>query len=235
MLGSSLARRISLVAAAALSATVLAACGGDEPDLVAGKQEFVAKCGSCHVLGRAGTKGTAGPDLDEAFQQALRDGFGRGGIEGAVHEWILHPNPSSPMPAKLVTGQDAENVAAYVASTVAKGGEDTGLLATAVKQAGGGEPAVAENGILDIPSDPNGQLAYVTDAATAPAGPLTVRSPNPSSVPHNIVIDGKGEGAVVKDGGVSEFQAEFEAGKYQFYCSVTGHREAGMEGELTVE
>jgi plastocyanin len=235
MWGPSLARRVSLAAATAACAIVVTACGGDEPDLVAGKQQFVAKCGSCHVLGRAGTKGTAGPNLDEAFQQSLKAGMGRGGIEPLVHDWIIRPNPASPMPAKLATGKEAEAIAAYVASTVARGGEDRGLLATAVKAAGSEEPAEAEGGVLEIAADPGGQLLYVTSKATAPAGELEVRSPNPSSVPHNIVIDGKGEGEVVEKGKVSAFKATFEAGKYQYYCSVQGHKEAGMVGELTVE
>ena len=59
--------------------------------------------------------------------------------------------------------------------------------------------------------------------------------PNKSGTPHDIVIDDKGEGEVVQNGGTSEFEADFDAGKYTYYCSVPGHRAAGMEGELTVK
>jgi mono/diheme cytochrome c family protein len=234
---------------AAGSVTLLSACGGTsagDANLVAGKQLFAEKCGSCHVLNRAGTKGVAGPNLDEAFQQALADGMPRSGIRGVIYGQILHPadfeaeggkrsDNSGAMPAKLVTGEDAQNVAAYVASVAGRSGKDSGLLATAVKQAGGGPPAEAKNGVLSIPADPGGQLAYTTARATAPAGELKVESPNESGTPHNIVIDGKGKGAVIQNGGVSEFSADFDAGKYAYYCSVPGHREAGMEGQLSVE
>lgn len=222
-------------ASAAVLAGVLGACGSDEPDQVAGKQLFVSKCGSCHVLGRAATKGTVGPNLDEAFQQSLKDGMGRDGIKGAVKDQIANPLAGSQMPADLVSGDDARAVAAYVAGSVAKKGKDTGRLADAVKQAGGGKPAVARNGVLQIDADPSGQLAYVTKQAQAPPGRLTVQSKNESSVPHNIVIDGKGEGEVVTDGGTSRFTATFAAGGYAYYCSVPGHRAAGMEGDLTVK
>lgn len=231
--------RVAAIAASVGTAAVLSACSatgnGGDANLVAGKQLFVEKCGSCHVLARAGTKGTTGPDLDQAFQQALKDGLGRNGIEGAIHRQILNPRLDSPMPAQLVTGSDADNVAAYVAEVVAKGGKDAGLLATAVKQAGGGKPAVAESGILQIDADPGGQLAYVTNRASAPAGELTVKSANKTATPHDIVIDGKGNGDEVTDGGVSEFTADFDAGEYAFYCSVPGHRQAGMEGKLVVK
>lgn len=222
-------------ASAAFVAGVLGACGSDEPDQVAGKQLFVSKCGSCHVLARAETKGSVGPNLDEAFQQSLKDGMGRDGIKGAVKDQIDNPLTGSQMPADLVAGDDAKAVAAYVADSVAKKGEDTGRLADAVKQAGGGKPAVAKNGVLQIDADPTGQLAYVTKQAQAPPGRLTVQSKNESSVPHNIVIDGKGEGEVVTDGGTSRFTASFAAGGYAYYCSVPGHRAAGMEGDLTVK
>ena len=58
---------------------------------------------------------------------------------------------------------------------------------------------------------------------------------NKSGTPHDIVIDGKGKGEVVQNGGVSQFQADFTAGSYTFYCSVPGHRQAGMQGKLTVK
>jgi plastocyanin len=108
-------------------------------------------------------------------------------------------------------------------------------LATAVPQAGAGKPVAAKNGVLSIAADPSGQLAFVTKQATAPAGRLKVEMPNKSGVPHDIVIDGVGKGPVVTDG-VSSFQGSVQAGKkYTFYCSVTGHRQAGMEGTLTVK
>jgi plastocyanin len=220
-------------------ALALSACStrpeGEDANLIAGKQLFVQKCGSCHVLARAGTKGTTGPNLDEAFQQGLKDGMGRSGITGAVHGQILHPNRVGVMPAKLVTGDKAYDVAAYVAQSVAAGGKDTGLLATAVKQAGGGKPAVEKSGTLQIDADPTGQLAFVTDAATGTPGQITVKMANKSGTPHDIVIDGKGKGQIVQNGGVSQFKANFTAGSFTFYCSVPGHRQAGMQGKLTVK
>jgi len=213
----------------------------EEADLVAGKQQFVEKCGSCHTLSRADTRGTQGPNLDEAFAAALAAGMDRDGVQGAVHEQILNPANLAKdnkvyMPPKLVEGKDAVNVAAYVAEVVAKGGEDSGLLAEAVKAPGGGEPAVARNGVLDIPS--TAQLAYETNAARAEPGALTVRSPNPSATPHNIALEGPGVsnavGDVVQDGGTSEVEVRVRRGEYQFFCTVEGHREGGMEGTLTV-
>jgi mono/diheme cytochrome c family protein len=116
------------VAAAALS---LAACGREEADLSNGKALFVERCGSCHVLGRAGTAGPTGPDLDSAFRAALADGMGRNTVEGIVHDQILNPRKNSVMPAGLVTGDDARDVAAYVGFAAARPGQDEGALAQA--------------------------------------------------------------------------------------------------------
>jgi mono/diheme cytochrome c family protein len=237
-----------LVALAAGAAIVLSSCTnttGKDADLIAGKKLFAQKCGSCHVLNRAGTKGTVGPDLDKSFQRALEDGMPRSSIEGVIHDQIIYPGDftaegdkradgSPAMPAKVVTGDDALDVAAYVASVVSRPGKDSGLLATAVPQAGGGPEAKAKNGTLSIAADPSGQIAFATNRASAPAGELKVEMPNKSGTPHDIVIDGKGKGEVVQNGGTSEFEASFDAGSYTYYCSVPGHREAGMQGRLTV-
>src|SRR4051794_10506459 len=240
-------RRGAVIALAAGATTLLAACtntNSSNPDLIAGKKLFAQKCGSCHVLSRAGTKGTVGPNLDQAFQQPLRDGLKRSGIRGLVHDQILYPpsfgedaggkrpDGSVAMPAKLVTGEAADNIAAYVASVVSKPGKDSGLLATAVPQAGGGPTAQAKNGTLSIPADPTGQLAFQTNQASAPSGKLTVEMPNKSGTPHDIVIDGKGHGAVVQNGGTSKVTASLDAGSYTYYCSVPGHRQAGVQGKL---
>ena len=243
------ARGLAVFAAAAL---LVGASGcqlkDDGDNLVAGKKAFVAKCGSCHVLKRAGTTGVTGPNLDEAFQQARSTGFGQSTFKGIVHRQILQPartgqtdpatgKAGAKMPAKLYTGEDAEDVAAYVASAVAKPGEDKGQLGAAgVKRSN--EVAKAQGGKLSIPADPSGALAYQFGAAEAPAGPLEIDTENKSSVDHNIALEGNGvneDGPVVKDGGVSKINADVKPGEYTFFCSVPGHREGGMEGKLTVK
>src|SRR5919198_1977080 len=111
-----------VVTGAALALSACSAQPGGNADVIAGKQLFVQKCGSCHVLARAQTKGTTGPNLDEAFQQAIKDGMKRSDIRGVVHGWILHPNAQGPMPGKIVKGDNAYDVAAYVAESVAARG-----------------------------------------------------------------------------------------------------------------
>ena len=240
-MGKRIMPRAALCAAIVAVVPALSACGGvkdPQPDVVAGKQLFVQKCGACHTLNRANTKGTQGPDLDDAFQQSLKEGFGETAVRGVVYKQILYPNRLTnaqgvKMPAKLVSGQDAHDVAAYVASVAAKPGRDAGRLATAVRAAGGGT-AVEKAGVISIPADPNGQLAYVDAKATGTAGAVTIEMPNRSGTGHDIVIDGLGKGARSSRSGTSSFKATLRPGKYTYYCSVPGHRAAGMQGTLTV-
>jgi plastocyanin len=244
---SPLIHRILGLASAGALAAALAACGTDtvpeNADVIEGKKAFVKSCGSCHVLNRAGTKGNVGPNLDEAFRRSLIDGFGRDTIRGVVLNQINHPArvpKDSPafMPPKLVDGKLAYDVAAYVASVASLGGKDTGRLATAVPLAGAGKPVAAKGGKLEMPADPNGQLAYISTKATAEAGSLEIESKNESSTPHDIAIEGSGvneKGETVQGGGVSKISATVKAGTYTYYCSLPGHREGGMEGKLTVK
>ena len=131
----SLARNTAKPLLAAVVAVAVAlpmtACGRDENDLSNGKALFTQNCGSCHVLNRAGTQGRIGPNLDAAFRAALARGISRETVEGIVHRQILHPRKSSAMPAGLVEGSDAEDVAAYVAYAAERRGEDEGALAQA--------------------------------------------------------------------------------------------------------
>jgi plastocyanin len=239
----------ALCVVAAGAVALLSACGVTDQgeNVVNGKQLFVARCGSCHVLERAATKGVTGPNLDQAFQRARADGFGESTFEGIVHRQIQVPakNPQVDpktgkvlplMPANLVKGDDAEDVAAYVAQAAAKSGKDTGQLAQ-VGAATAEGTATAENGVLEIPADPGGALAYTFADAEAPPGQLEINSPNDSSVDHNIALEGNGvneAGPVVRDGDVSTINVNVQQGEYQFFCTVTGHRAAGMEGTLTV-
>jgi plastocyanin len=239
------ARHVMSVLIGAALIGALGACGSEsrDRDVVAGKQQFVKKCGACHTLARAGTKGTTGPNLDEAFRQAIEDGMGRDTVEGAVHDQIYHPADlpkSSPvyMPPKIVTGDAAKNVAAYVARVAAKGGKDTGRLADAVKPATSNKPIAAENGVLQMPANPDGQLAYASTQATATAGELKIESKNAAQIPHDIAVEGNGvseKGETVQDGGTSEIDVDLKPGTYTYYCTLPGHRAGGMEGKLTVK
>ncbi len=238
------------VAGAAVLAFSAAGCElkDDGSDLANGKKAFVEKCGACHVLERAGTTGVAGPNLDAAFERSLTEGFGRSTVEGVVLRQNEQPNTTAQadpktgklvggMPADLVKGETAEDVAAYVAYATARSGEDAGRLADIGVQKAAGTAKV-ENGTLNIPAAESGALAYEFASAEAAPGSVKLSSPNDSNVPHNIAIEGGGldeKGEVVQGGGVSEITVELKAGEYMFYCSVPGHREGGMLGKLTVK
>ncbi len=72
-----------------------------------------------------------GPNLDDAFRQDRKDGIKSTSIEGLVSYWIQYPNTQGVMPARLYTGQNAQDVAAYVADVASIPGQDTGALAAA--------------------------------------------------------------------------------------------------------
>jgi cbb3-type cytochrome c oxidase subunit III len=110
-----------LLALAALAAVALAAsgCGTSTADEERGRVLFIENCGECHGMAEAGTSGTIGPDLDDAFASARSSGQTDSTIEGVVTAQVEYPRPSNEnpavsMPPKIVTGQDLEDVAAYV-------------------------------------------------------------------------------------------------------------------------
>lgn len=166
-----------LLAALVVAAVALAlgACGRDEPDLSNGKAQFVQTCGSCHALGRAGTQGVQGPDLDAAFRAGLASGMDRDTVEGVVHKQIGSPRRNSVMKPDLVTGDDARDVAAYVAFATAKRGEDQGALAQAgLAGAKGGEQIFTAAGCAGChtfaPAGSNGTIGPNLDELAAAAG-----------------------------------------------------------------
>jgi mono/diheme cytochrome c family protein len=107
-----------LIALIALFAT---GCGTGGPaeggNANQGKKLFLTtgKCGGCHTMKDAGSRGQIGPNLDEAFMQSRREGYEESAIENVVLDQIRFPTTNSGMPADLVTGDEAVNVAAYVA------------------------------------------------------------------------------------------------------------------------
>jgi plastocyanin len=218
-----------------------------DTNLVNGKKQFVDACGACHTLAHAGTTGTAGPNLDEAFARSRQDGLKSSTFEGIVYGQIQNPNindqidpqnekPLPKMPANTATGQNARDIAAYVGQVVAVPGEDTGQLAgVGVEKAKG--TAVEKDGTLAIPVAAAG-LAYKFADATANAGSVKIESQNPQTIGHDIAIEGNGvnqKGETVPKGGTSSFTADLKPGEYTFFCTVPGHREGGMVGKLTVK
>jgi uncharacterized cupredoxin-like copper-binding protein len=217
----------------------LGGCAVKHPtaDVVNGKKIFVAKCGSCHTLAHAQTNGQVGPNLDDAFRQDRVDGVKSTSIQGLISYWIEYPNTQGVMPSKLVHGQDAQDVAAYVAQVASKPGQDAGQLATAVAQVSQ-KPATEKNGTIQIDADPSGQLKFLASSASGSAGKVTLHMNNKSSVPHDIAIRGNGVssvGQVVSNGGTSTVSESLKPGSYTFYCSVDGHEAAGMKGTLTIK
>jgi mono/diheme cytochrome c family protein len=119
-------RALAVVAVGA--ALLLTACGGEETtgfsgaDVANGEELFRngeaggQPCGACHTLAAAGTMSDVGPNLDDAFGFACRQGFDDDTFYSVVLGQIDLPARDGQMPADLVTGQDAVDVAAYVAT-----------------------------------------------------------------------------------------------------------------------
>jgi mono/diheme cytochrome c family protein len=116
---SHLIRPLLVLAALAGVLTVVSGCGTTTADQARGRTLFVQKCGVCHTLSQAGTTAQIGPDLDDAFASARAVGENSDTIEGIVKAQVEFPRPSTgdpsvSMPADVVTGQDLDDVAAYV-------------------------------------------------------------------------------------------------------------------------
>lgn len=109
------------VALSGVGLVALSGCGASETgNFDRGRQLFVSKCGTCHALTQAATTGSQGPDLDAAFAEARADGMDPDTIAGVVKAQVENPrpmtsDPSVSMPADLVSGDDLNDVATYVA------------------------------------------------------------------------------------------------------------------------
>jgi plastocyanin len=95
------------------------------------------------------------------------------------------------------------------------------------------------SGTLSIAAQPSGMLMFTKKTLTAKAGTVTIAFTNMSPESHNFTIQRGTSGAIVGatptfDGGTKTLTVKLAAGKYTFFCSVPGHRMAGMQGTLTV-
>jgi plastocyanin len=129
-------------------------------------------------------------------------------------------------------------VVAALALTACGGDDDddsaaeTSATTTTQAQGGGGET-------LKVTADPGGELAYEQKSLSANAGQVTIDFDNPSSTGHDVTIEDQGGTEVIATDIITDdtatATAKLKPGSYTFFCSVDGHREAGMEGPLTVK
>jgi uncharacterized cupredoxin-like copper-binding protein len=126
-------------------------------------------------------------------------------------------------------GDDDDDEAADTAPTAT---EETAPADEGGGAAGGGET-------VSVSADPGGDLAFEQDSLEAAAGSATFAFENPAATTHDFCIEDEGGSEVgcteqIADSS-DELTADLQPGSYTFFCSVPGHREGGMEGELTVE
>jgi plastocyanin len=121
---------------------------------------------------------------------------------------------------------------AVLALVLAACGGGSGESATTSAGGGGGGSTVK------ISADPSGALKFEETSVEATAGKVTIDFTNDSSISHDVKIEGngvEGEGTDQVTGGSTSATLDLQPGTYTFYCSVDGHRAAGMEGQLVVK
>jgi plastocyanin len=104
------------------------------------------------------------------------------------------------------------------------------------EEAGGAE-AEGPGGTLELAADPSA-IAYDTTELTSKPGKVTIEFENPAPIEHDVAIEQEGKEIAVSElitEGSTSVTAELPPGTYTFFCTVPGHREAGMEGTLTVK
>ncbi len=141
---------------------------------------------------------------------------------------------SAAAPATATETSSTESTATSVPTT---SGAKTTPKATTGSPAPPSSPAATAASTLKLAANPAGQLAYDTKQLSAKAGTVTIDMTNMSPIEHNVTI---AEGSKVLGatptfvGGTKAVTLKLKPGTYTFFCSVPGHRQAGMEGTLTV-
>jgi plastocyanin len=134
------------------------------------------------------------------------------------------------------TSSTTESTAAPSASTTASSSATTGSSTSAA-----GTPASGAAQVVKLAANPEGSLSYNTTALTAHPGKVTIEFTNMAPLQHNVTVEsGSGGGSVLGStptfsGGTKSVTLDLKAGTYTFFCSVPGHRQAGMQGTLTVQ
>jgi plastocyanin len=125
-------------------------------------------------------------------------------------------------------------LAAFVLALSACGGGSSSSSTTPATTGGGGGGG---GSTVKISADPSGALKYEQTDVSATAGSITIDFTNMSSLPHDVTIEGNGASGATDQitNSTTSTTVDLEPGTYTFFCSVDGHRAAGMEGKLTVK
>ena len=199
--------RVGALGAGLAAAALLAAgcgyggaanAGGQQPDTQSGQQLFTTSCGTCHTLSAAGTSGNIGPNLDNAFAADVQEGYPQSVIENVVLDQIRLGSgpiatyttvkngkgltPQTTMPANILKGQDALDVAAYVASVAGQSGYTTG----------GGFASLGTDGAAIFKgAGCAGCHTLAAAGATGTTGPnLDQLKPSTAVVAHQVMVGG---------------------------------------------
>jgi mono/diheme cytochrome c family protein len=158
-----------------------------------GKALFQAKCASCHTLADAKAQGTFGPNLDDAFSSDKAQGFSQQTMADIVRGQIAYPE--LPMPANIYRGQDARDVALYVAKCSANPG--CGITATAhaapttTGSSAGGGAAKPDGKAVFASAGCGGCHTLKAAGATGNVGPnLDQLKPSKDRVAHQVEVGG---------------------------------------------
>jgi plastocyanin len=130
-------------------------------------------------------------------------------------------------------GGSSKSTTTSSAAAPAPSSSSSTSTSTPAASTGGGSSSIIES------ANPTGQLKFTKSSLTAKAGNVTIHFTNMSSLSHNMTIQQGTNGSVVGatptfSGGTKTLKVNLKPGTYTFYCSVPGHRQAGMQGTLTV-
>jgi mono/diheme cytochrome c family protein len=203
-------------------ALAAAGCGAvgrvGQGDPAHGKQLFLAatskgSCASCHTLADAKSTGTLGPNLDDAFSSDKAQGFSEQTMADIVRGQIAYPE--EPMPADIYRGQDARDIALYVAKC--SGVSACGVIAETAA------PPTTTGTTTTTASKPDGKAIFASAGcgschtlkaagSSGNVGPnLDQLKPSKSTVAHQVEVGGgtmpafKGQLSPAQIAAVAEF------------------------------